>query len=74
MESNYITRETLARIDEALTSGTRTLSIGEKSVTFHSLEELIKLRNQVDRFLSGRVPLKVSVPTVTKDGGHHDLS
>ena len=73
VETKYLTREALAKIDEALTSGTRSISIGDKAVTFHSLEELIKLRNQISRYLNGRVSLQMSTPIVTKEGYSDDL-
>ena len=73
MDTNYLTREAIAKIDEALTSGTRSISIDGKSVTFHSLDELIKLRNQISRYLNGPVPLKMSTPIVTKEGYRDDL-
>jgi len=60
------TKENLQRLDQALASGVRSVSFGEKTISFHSLNELIKLRNQIARYLSSKEPKRQFYPRVEK--------
>jgi hypothetical protein len=72
MDDLVFSKEGLQKLDECLMGGARSISINEKSITFHNLDELIKLRNQVFRYLSGGSRIRKTVPIVTK--GFYDES
>ena len=66
MDESLYSKEALKKIDQALLSGVRSVSFGEKTISFHSLDELIKLRNQIARFMSGKDIKRQYFPRVDK--------
>jgi hypothetical protein len=66
MAESVFTKEALAKIDECLVNGIRSVSFGDKSITFHSLDEMLKLRNQIARYLAGKDGVQVITPIVMK--------
>lgn len=53
------TQDDLDRIDEALATGATTVRHGDKTVTYRTVDELLKVRERVERYLNkNRRPLR----------------
>jgi hypothetical protein len=67
MTANFnITKDNLDKLDAAIASGVRSVSFGDKSITFHSVDEMIKLRSQIARALGLTEPKRRYYPQVSK--------
>lgn len=60
------TQEALNRLDEAIAGGARSITLGDKTISFHSLDELIRLRNQIATYLITKEPKRQFYPRVSK--------
>jgi hypothetical protein len=72
MDESLFTPQGLRALTECLTTGARSVSIEGKSMTFHSPDELIKVINQVMRYLDGHPRIRKTVPVVIK--GFYDAT
>lgn len=60
------TKENLQKLDQAIASGVRSVSFNEKTISYHSLDELIKLRNQMARCVLSHKTKRQFFPRVEK--------
>ncbi len=66
MDESVFSEAGLKALSECLITGARSVLIEGKSINFHSPDELIKILNQVTRYLAGDTGIRTSVPIVTK--------
>ena len=69
MDDSLFTKDALKKLDECILSGIRSVSFGDKSISFATTEELLKLRAQIAKRISGTEPKRQFFPSVTKGLG-----